>query len=128
VVSCERLKEILLSELGLTDHWQGRIDLTINPALTEENGPRLQGGRDWNGWNYELELPKSVPARILEQALVQTLLLELVNRNAGQRSAEIPIWLIDGLSAHLEAYNLPTFILQPGVQMAGSNVRVEGSG
>src|SRR5208282_1592368 len=28
---------------------------------------------------------------------------------------------------HLEAYNLPTFILQPGAQMASSNVRMEGS-
>jgi hypothetical protein len=127
VMSCERLKEIFLNELGLTDHWQGRIDLTINSALTEENGPRLKGGRDWSGWNYELELPKRVPTRILEQSLVQTLLLELVNRHAGDRSAEIPIWLIDGLSAHLEAYNLPTFILQPGMQMAINNVRMDGS-
>jgi hypothetical protein len=127
VVSCERLKGIVLSELGLPDQWQGRIDLAISSALPEGTEPELRAGRDGNGWNYELDLPKRVPPKILEQALVQTLLLELVNRNAGERSAEIPIWLIDGLSAHLDGYNLPTFILQPDVQMASSNVRMEGS-
>jgi hypothetical protein len=127
VVSCERLKGIFLSELGLPDQWQGRIDLAISSALPEGTEPQLKAGRDGNGWNYELDLPKQVPPNVLEQALVQTLLLELVNRNAGERSAEIPIWLIDGLSAHFEGYNLPTFILQPNARMASSNVRMEGS-
>jgi hypothetical protein len=127
VVSCERLKGIFLSELGLPDQWQGRIDLAISSALPEGTEPQLKAGRDGNGWNYELDLPKKVPPNVLELALVQTLLLELINRNAGERSAEIPLWLIDGLSAHLEGYNLPTFILQPDARMASSNVRLEGS-
>lgn len=127
VVTCERLKGIFLAELGLSDHWQGRIDLAIDSTAPDGAEPRLKAGRDWDGWNYELDLPRSLPPKILEEALVQTMLLELVNRNAGERSAEVPLWLIAGLSAHLEGYNLPTFMLQPGVQWASSNVRMEGS-
>jgi hypothetical protein len=127
VMSCERLKKLFLMELGLADRWQGRVDLFINPGLTEEKGPLLTAVHDLSGWNYQLELPKRLPEDILEQALVQTLLLELVNRQAGNQSAEMPMWLVDGLSAHLAAYNLPTFMLEPGVQMVGSNVRLEGS-
>ncbi|MGA2177068.1 MAG: hypothetical protein ABSH38_18995 [Verrucomicrobiota bacterium] len=127
VVSCERLKALFLSELGLSGQWQGRVDLIINPAMAEEKGPLLAAVHDRSGWNYELDLPKKLRAEILEQALIHTLLLEVVNRHAGNRSAEIPAWLVDGLSAHLQAYNLPTFLLQPGVQMAANNVRLEGS-
>ena len=127
VVSCERLKRIFLSELGLPDQWQGRIDLTISSALPEGTEPQLKVGHGFGSWSYELDLPKKVPPKILEQTLMEGLLLEFVNRNAGERSAEIPIWLVDGLSAHLDGYNLPTFILEPSVQMASSNVRMEGS-
>jgi hypothetical protein len=126
VVSCERLKALFLAQLGLADHWRGWVDLRINPALAPERGPQLTAVQDPGGWNYEMELPKRVPADILQEALVQTLLLELVNRNATNRCAEIPTWLIDGFSAHLKAFNLPTFMLQPGVQQVGT-MRLEGS-
>ncbi len=109
------------------DQWQGRVDLFINPALTEEKGPLLTAVHDPSGWNYELELPKTLSAEILEQALVQTLLLELANRQAGDHSAQIPMWLVDGLSSHLQACNLPTFLLQPGVQLVGNNVILPGA-
>jgi hypothetical protein len=127
VISCERLKQLFLAEMGLTDRWRGQVKLFINPELTEEQGPQLTAVHDPDGWSYELRLPKTMRVEILQQALVQTLLLELVNRKAGDKTAEVPMWLADGLSAHLEAYNLPTFLLQPGVQMVGNNVRLEGT-
>jgi hypothetical protein len=114
VVSCERLKGLVLEELGLADQWQGRIDLTINPSLAEDKGPQLTAIRGAGTWTYELELPGSVQQEILLRSLIQTLLLEIANRQAGVQSAEIPLWLVEGMSAELQANNLPTFILQPG--------------
>ncbi len=45
--------------------------------------------------------------------MVQVLLLELANRNAGDRSAEIPVWLIEGLSQELLASKETEIILPP---------------
>jgi len=119
VVSCERLKRLLLMELEMSDQWRGRVDLTINPELTDEQGPLLTGIFRPNGWNYELELPKSLDQEILMRAMVQTLLLEIENRKAGPQSAEVPLWLVEGMSARLRANNLPTFIVQPGEHWSG---------
>jgi hypothetical protein len=42
------------------------------------------------------------------------MVLEIANRQAGVQSAEIPLWLVEGMSADLQANNLPTLIHQPG--------------
>ena len=126
-VMCERIKQIFLKELGLRDDWRGRIDLIINSSRTMERGPALTGIYHFNEWSYELELPKTIQPRILVRAVVQVLLEELVNRRGGSQSAEVPFWLVEGLSAHLQAYNLPTFIIQPNAQSAGyEDLRIEG--
>ena len=127
VVSCERLKELFLLELGMKDEWQGKIELIINSSLPEDRGPLLTGVHRPDGWSYELELPKTIQPRILVRAVIQVLLAELVNRRAGSQSAEIPFWLVEGLSGHLQAYNVPTFIIRPNVQSAGYNkLGIEG--
>jgi hypothetical protein len=126
-VSCERIKELFLLELGMEDEWRGEIELIISASLPEGRGPSLTAVRRRDGWSYALELPKTIQPRILLRAVVQTLLAELANRRAGSQSAEIPFWLVEGLSAHLQAYNPPTFIIRPNVQSAGyGNVGIEG--
>ncbi len=126
-VSCERMKALFLLELGMKDEWQGKIELIINSSLPDDRGPSLTAVHRPDGWSYELELPKTIQPRILVRAVIQTLLAELVNRRAGSQSAEIPFWLVEGLSAHLQAYNVPTFIIRPNVQSAGYNkLRIEG--
>jgi hypothetical protein len=128
VVSCERIKALFLLELGMKDDWRGKIELIINSSRPEDLGPSLTAIYRPTGWDYELELPKTIKRPILVRAVVQTLLAELANRRAGSQSAEIPFWLVEGLSAHLQAYNPPTFIVQPDVQSAGyKDTRIEGS-
>jgi hypothetical protein len=126
-VSCERIKELFLLELGMKDDWRGRIELIINSSLPEERGPLLTAIYRPDGWSYELELPKTIQPRIFVRAVLQALLTELANRRAGSQSAEIPFWLVEGFGAHLQAYNLPTFIIRPNVQSAGyRDARIEG--
>jgi hypothetical protein len=126
VVSCERLKNLFLGELGLDDQWQGSVNLMINPALDQDKRPRLTAIYRPDGWSYNLELPKTLPTRLLVRALVDTLFLELANRGADSQCAEIPFWLVEGMSAQLQSFNLPTFILQPSEQMSGNRVKLEG--
>jgi hypothetical protein len=55
---------------------------------------------------------------ILLRKLFQTLLLEMANRHAAVQSADIPLWLVEGMSAHLQAN-------QPGdLHAAAGPVRV----
>jgi hypothetical protein len=122
LVSCENLKALLLKELEMSDRWQGRVDLKISPQLTEAQGPLLTGVYRPGRWDYELELPKSLDQEILVRTVVQTLFLEIANRQAGSQSAEVPFWLVEGMSARLQANNLPTLILQPGQRRSGGMV------
>ena len=126
VISCERVKESLLRTLGRRDQWRGRINLVINPSLPAEQGTILTGLHGRGGWSYQLALPSPIKPRLLLRAIVQAILMEIANRNAGDQSAEVPFWLIAGMSAHLEADNLSTLILQPQVLTVGKNVRLEG--
>lgn len=118
VVSCERLKLGLLGVLGLPDQWRGRVDLVINPALPENSEPALTAISQPGGWKYDLQLPKTLRQQILVRALMDTILLEIVNRNAGDQSAQIPFWLVEGMSAHLQANDLSGLILQPSLKAA----------
>jgi hypothetical protein len=127
VVSCERMKQLLLQELGLKDEWRGRIDMMINSSQPKEKEPSLTAIGRLDGWSYELELPETIQQRVLVRAVMQALLLELANRQAGKQSAEVPYWLVEGLGGHVQAYNLPTFIVRPNEQSsANSKLTIEG--
>jgi hypothetical protein len=117
---------LFLVELGLNDQWQGSVNLMINPALDQEKRPRLTAIYRPDGWSYNLELPKTISTRLLVRSLVDTLFLEMANRGAGSQCAEIPFWLVEGMSAQLQSFNLPTFVLQPSEQMAGNRVKLQG--
>jgi hypothetical protein len=59
--------------------------------------------------------------------IVQVLFAELINRHASGHAPEIPFWLVEGMSGHLESYNLPTYIIEPGVQsMANARMGIAG--
>lgn len=115
-VACERTKSRLLEQLGQRDRWRegggraGKIFVTINPRLTTNEPVRVQALPFERAWQYRIELPARVPEATVVRAVVQALLLELANRAAGGgRSAEIPLWLLEGASqAVLTARAAPT--------------------
>ncbi len=119
VVSCERIKKLVLNRLGMNEAWRGRIDLTINPAMAEDVGPQLRAVHDAFGWTYRMELPSQVKEQVLMRSVIQTILLEIANRQAGVQSADVPFWLVEGLSADLQSTSLPTFIVQPEQNWTG---------
>lgn len=100
-VSCERIKQVLLGELGLPDLWRGRIYVGINSSMASNQPPVIGAKVYTDGWVYRLELPRQIERLKLVRGVAQVLLMELANRNAGLRSAEIPLWLSEGLSQHL---------------------------
>jgi len=100
-VTCERIKQALLRELTMADLWRGRIYLQINSSLSTNQPPIVFAKPYLDGWQYQVELARSIEKSKLLSGLVQVLLLEIANRNAGLRSAEIPLWLSEGVAQAL---------------------------
>jgi len=97
-VSCERIKQALLRELSMMDLWRGRVYVEFNPMLTANQAPVIFAKPYLDGWQYQVEMARSIQRTKLVSGLVQVLLLEIANRNAGLRSAEIPLWLSEGVA------------------------------
>jgi hypothetical protein len=101
-VSCERIKQALWAELDIRGQWSGKIHLSLRAARSEDDPVTIISDRFPKGWSYRLELPQFVERRRYVCAIVQTLLQERANRQAGARAAEIPFWLTEGLTRHLQ--------------------------
>lgn len=111
-VSCERIKQALLGELGLPDRWRGKV-LVVSQFTTVTNRPiDIQSTCYREGWQYRMDLADEVEPSKLIRAVVHVLLLELANRQAGTHSAEIPLWLTEGLTGHLSAVSSVDLVLR----------------
>jgi hypothetical protein len=111
-ISCERIKANLLRELGGTDAWQGKIFISLYPARVLDDSMVLTTHRFSDGWHYNLDLPDVVEHGKYVRAITQALLIEIANRGAKERSAEVPLWLIEGLGEELLASKELEIVLQ----------------
>ncbi len=102
-VSCEHIKDVLLRELGLKDQWKGKVTLFLHPVRADNEPIRVTSTRYRDGWLYRVEMPDQVERDRFVRAVMEVLLLEMANRRAGRPSAELPPWLVAGLTAHLES-------------------------
>jgi len=123
VVSCERIRNALNSELGAAAPWRGKIHITISPVRNTSDDYAIVAERFRDGWNYRMNLPQRVEQTMFLRTLVQALLLELANRQAGPRSAEVPFWLVEGLTQKLLSSRRTELILAPpGRSIGGVSV------
>lgn len=111
-VSAERIKQLLNRELANPAPWRSRIHLTLYQAPGPDSSARITCESFRDGWEYFLELPDLMNRRDYVRAITQTLLLEIANRNARSRSAELPTWLIEGLTEQLMASSEMRIVLQ----------------
>jgi hypothetical protein len=112
-VSCERIKDALLQELGVEDLWRGTIYVVLHPVQRDAEPIRVTSLRFNDGWSYRLNMPDVVDKERFVRAVVQALLQEMVNRTAGERPTELPHWLVHGLAAQLQAPGVAPLALEP---------------
>jgi hypothetical protein len=112
-VSAERIKQLLNRELANTSPWRSRIHLTLYLAPGPDSPVTINCESYRDGWEYFLQLPDLMDRREYIRAMTQTLLLELANRNATSRAAELPTWLIEGLTEQLFASSEMKIVLPP---------------
>jgi hypothetical protein len=112
-VSCERVKQAMLRQLDMQDQWRGKIFVVLRPARSADDpvvvAPEKLGGT----WDCGVELPDAVNRNRFVETIVRASLLEIANRNAAERSAEIPEWLVRGLTRQLMGSSAIKLILPP---------------
>ncbi len=112
-VSADRIKQLLSRELEATAPARGKIYLALHPTGSADETVTVTAGLFKDGWEYRVDLPDVVERARYVRALVQVLLLEMANRQAGAHSAEIPPWLTEGLAQQLLASNELEILLPP---------------
>jgi hypothetical protein len=123
VLTCERVRQAVLGELQQPDLWQGRIYVVINPQLAT-NSPALIGAQYFTqGWHYRIEFPTSIEPHKLVRGLTHVLLMEFANRTHPARSAEIPLWLLEGFTQHILHSALVDLVVRPPLPSLSLPVR-----
>lgn len=98
-VAAERVKRAVLGRFDATDRWQGKIHIYIRPKRELGAGPlRIVPVSFPGGWQYRLDVPEEIEWRRLVRALVEVILLEVANREAGTQVGLPPLWLNEGVS------------------------------
>ncbi|MDB6125182.1 MAG: hypothetical protein JWQ71_4175 [Pedosphaera sp.] len=116
-ISCERIKKALLAELGLSDQWHAKINLQLHPFQTPDEAVVVTTVKFGNQWNYRVDLPDRMESSRFITAIVDVLLLEMADRAATARSAEIPAWLTQGMAQHLMLSSGMDLLLRPPSEM-----------
>ncbi|MDI9400781.1 MAG: hypothetical protein ACOX2U_02515 [Limisphaerales bacterium] len=100
IVVCERIKQIFLQELGMTDQWRGLIEVEIDFYPRGLQRPITLSHRLMNdGLHTQLKVADEVTPHRFVQALTQVLLLEMANRNITQKQmTDVPLWMLEGMT------------------------------
>ena len=119
-ISAERVKQAVWRELDVTGAWRQKITIVLHPARTDDDDFTAISEQTFRGWSGRVEMPDQMSRQHYLRALVQVVLLELANRSADDRPAEIPAWLVEGFAHQLLANNSTELILNPpGLQPNG---------
>jgi hypothetical protein len=112
-ISCERIKQILWRELGITTPWKGKIFLRTYAPTSADDPMLIESEQFRDGWQYRVTLPALSHRERYVHAIVSVLLLEFANREASAHSAEIPAWLSEGLARELYCSSQREVLLPP---------------
>ena len=122
-VSCERIKQLVWRSLNTSSPWRGKIFLRLYPTASADDPVAIESERFQDGWQYRVSLPSISERERYVRAVVSVLLLEFANREARQRSAELPTWLVEGFTREVLASKQLEIIL-PSPQVSSTGLRM----
>lgn len=120
VVSCERIKQALYAQLDAGREWSSSILVSVRLLRGKRDTAQIAVEKFGAKWIYRVELPERLARDQFIRTMVQVLLLELANRTTTERSAEIPLWLSEGLAQQLLASREVELILPKPTMAVGS--------
>lgn len=115
-VSCERIKQAVLVELGGLERWRlsnqhvGNIYVWLHP--TRNQAAVITPIPTQRSFSYRVDLPNEVEAAQFVEAITQAVLLEFVNRRSTEQVRQIPLWLAKGVAAQVQAVAPEALVLE----------------
>ncbi|MEO7298054.1 MAG: hypothetical protein ABI042_05700 [Verrucomicrobiota bacterium] len=118
-VSCERIKQSVLAELGgAVKGWPveqqkysgGKIYLVLHPNLRQQ--PLITPLRTSGKLSYRIDLPNQIEGAALIEAVTEAILMEIANRRSTEKLAQVPRWLSQGIAAQVKENSPETLLLQ----------------
>lgn len=123
-VSCERIKQNLARQLGTLGESQGQIHIYPRQARGLGDPADIVVNKSMGRWVYYVDVPDSLDRKSFTLTIVHALLLEVANRNATTRSAEIPFWLADGLTELMVATSVDEMVV-PALRKREGNIAID---
>jgi len=118
-VMCERVKSVFLRELNFADlFWLSKIHVNVMRYGQPDQPINIASVRYTDGWLYQVDVPERIAPERLVRGLVHVLFLEIANRTASDRSAEVPTWLVEGMTHHLLLAYRAELVVQPQTAMS----------
>lgn len=111
LLCAERIRGSLVDELGLGSDRPGKITLALYLANRPDDLVGVAAGLSPGGWEYRVEIPDQIEPQKLVRGIIHPVLLEFANRGQGPRSAELPLWLVEGMTAHLMSLSGPDLVV-----------------
>ncbi len=117
-VSCERIKQGVLTELGGIERAQlnfrnenvGKIYVVLHSGADKRFV--ITPIKNPGAFSYRVDLPNEIEAEDLIEAITQATLLEMVNRRSAETITELPLWLSHGISARVRSAALGALVLE----------------
>jgi len=108
-VAAERTKRIFLQEIAENDAYRGKWHLVILDRFRGQEAVTLVSHVHPDGFEYQMGIPRQVEYSRLVKGLVKGLLLEYANRSS-HRNAELPGWLVEGMTQQVLSSLTPTYL------------------
>jgi hypothetical protein len=105
-VTAERTKRAFLDELGMGDAPHDKVHVLLLSQAKPDHNIGIVSQMHTDGFQYQVGLPIYLEPGRMIKALVQALLQEFANRGA-RRNAELPTWLVEGMTRQLMTSVVP---------------------
>ena len=110
VVTAERTKRALCQTLRASDDFQDKIHISVLDRAPVGQHVTVVSQIHSDGFVYKAGFPARIEAMQFARGLMQVILLEYANRG-GKRAAELPFWLVEGLTRQVVTAVEPAYVL-----------------
>lgn len=110
VVTAERTKRVLSQTLRASDEFQDKIHISVLDRAPVGQPVTVVSQVHPDGFVYKAGFPARIEAMQFARGLMQVILLEYANRG-GKRAAELPFWLVEGLTRQVVTAVEPAYVL-----------------
>lgn len=114
-VSCERIKQALLGELGAPDRWRSKFYIVLHPGVAPDQTIQVSSSRFANGWLYRVDTPAAIAPDRFVRTIVRLLLVEWINRFNSGDMVDAPAWLSEGTAELVLDHSALDLLVPPPV-------------